>query len=215
TQEGFYHQVRHIAADNPQYDWIGTGRDGGSRSEFMAIYYKRDRFEPLEYDHFWLSDTPNIVGSITWQRGNRRMLTWARFREMETGREFVFANTHFDHAAEEAQYRAARLVNERIGGMTDAPLFLVGDFNAGQDSRAYDVLTRHGGFRDTWEEANRRGDAISSFHNWKGIREGVRIDWLLFKGDVETDSTRVVTYAVDGRYPSDHFPVTATVTLNG
>jgi endonuclease/exonuclease/phosphatase family metal-dependent hydrolase len=50
TQEGVYHQLRDLAADLPEYDWIGTGRDGGSRGEFMAIYYQRERFEPLAYE---------------------------------------------------------------------------------------------------------------------------------------------------------------------
>jgi len=52
TQEGLYSQIKGIAADQPAYDWIGLGRDGGSRGEFMAIFGRRGRFEPLEYDHF-------------------------------------------------------------------------------------------------------------------------------------------------------------------
>src|SRR5687768_17566799 len=49
TQEGVYAQLRDLAADLPEYDWIGLGRDGGSRSEFMAVFYRKDRLEPLEF----------------------------------------------------------------------------------------------------------------------------------------------------------------------
>ena len=90
TQEGLYQQLREIAADQPAYDWIRLGRDGGSRGEFMAIFYRRDRLEPLEYDHFWLSDTPEVVASSTWGNGVRRMVTWVRFRDRVSGREFYF-----------------------------------------------------------------------------------------------------------------------------
>src|SRR5688572_1421312 len=53
TQEGVYPQLKELSSDLPAYAWIGLGRDGGSRGEFMAIFYRRDRFEPLEFDHFW------------------------------------------------------------------------------------------------------------------------------------------------------------------
>src|SRR4051794_27659564 len=59
TQEGLYHQLKDIAVDLPDYEWLGLGREGGSRGEFMAVYYRKARFESLAYDHFWLSDTPD------------------------------------------------------------------------------------------------------------------------------------------------------------
>ena len=58
TQEGLYHQIRQIDEDLSEMTWIGLGRQGGSHGEFMAVFYRPDRLEPLEFDHFWLSDTP-------------------------------------------------------------------------------------------------------------------------------------------------------------
>ena len=46
TQEGLWQQVKDLEADLPDYAWIGLGRDGGSRGEFMAIYYRRARLKP-------------------------------------------------------------------------------------------------------------------------------------------------------------------------
>ena len=115
TQEGLYPQIKDIAADQPAYDWIGLGRDGGSRGEFMAIFYRRDRFEPLEYEHFWLSDTPDVIASSTWGNGVRRMVTWAKFRDRTTGREFYFWNTHLDHEVQFAREKSAELIRQRIG----------------------------------------------------------------------------------------------------
>ena len=106
TQEGMYRQIKDLAADLPEYAWIGMGRDGGSRGEFMAVFYRRERFEPLEFDHFWLSDTPDRIGSTTWGNSNRRMVTWVRFRELEGAQEFYFLNTHFDHQVQAARQKS-------------------------------------------------------------------------------------------------------------
>jgi len=217
TQEGVYHQLKDLAADQPAYDWIGTGRDGGSRGEFMAIYYKRDRFEPLEYDHFWLSDTPEVIASTTWGNTNRRMVTWVRFKDRTTGREFYFWNTHFDHQIQPAREKAATLINERITKVNPAlPLLLVGDFNAyARDNRAYDILVKDGGLTDTWYAAReRRNEDANSFTGFGPLqREGRRIDWILSRGAMGVRATEIVTFKQGDQRPSDHFPVIAWVTL--
>jgi endonuclease/exonuclease/phosphatase family metal-dependent hydrolase len=111
TQEGEYHQLLDMGLDLPAYDWLGLGREGGSQGEFMAIFYLRDRFVPIEFDHFWLSSTPRVIGSRTWGNRDPRMVTWARFRDAQLGGEFYVLNTHLDHEVEESRQRSA----ERIG----------------------------------------------------------------------------------------------------
>jgi endonuclease/exonuclease/phosphatase family metal-dependent hydrolase len=131
TQEGLYQQIKDLQTDLPDYAWIGTGRDGGSRGEFMAVFYRHERFEPLEFDHFWLSDTPETIGSTTWGNSNRRMVTWIRFLDRKTQEEFYFFNTHFDHEKQPAREKSATLIRERVDALkTKLPVILVGDFNA-------------------------------------------------------------------------------------
>lgn len=217
TQEGLYQQLKDIAADQPAYDWIGLGREGGSRGEFMAIYYKRDRFEPLEYDHFWLSDTPEVIASTSWGNTVKRMVTWVRFRDRTTGREFYFWNTHFDHQVQPAREKAAELVRQRIGKVkADLPLFLVGDFNAvATENRAYDILAKESGLTDTWFTAReRRNEDANSFTGFGPLkREGKRIDWILARGAMDVRATEVVTFQQGDQWPSDHFPIVTWVTL--
>jgi endonuclease/exonuclease/phosphatase family metal-dependent hydrolase len=217
TQEGLYQQLREIAADQPAYDWIGLGRDGGSRGEFMAIFYRRDRLEPLEYDHFWLSDTPEVVASSTWGNGVRRMVTWVRFRDRNTGREFYFWNTHLDHEVQLAREKAAELIRRRIAALPpDMPLFLVGDFNAvATANRAYDILAKESGLADTWFAAReRRNEDANSFTGFGPLRrEGQRIDWILARGAMEVRATEAVTFRQDDQWPSDHLPIVAWVRL--
>jgi endonuclease/exonuclease/phosphatase family metal-dependent hydrolase len=217
TQEGLYQQLKDIAADQPAYDWIGLGRDGGSRGEFMAIFYRRDRFEPLEYDHFWLSDTPEVIASSTWGNNVRRMVTWVRFRDRVTGREFYFWNTHLDHEVQVAREKAADLIRQRIGRLpADVPLFLVGDFNSiAVANRAYDILTKEAGLTDTWFAAReRRNEDANSFTGFGPLRrEGERIDWILARGAIDVRATELVTFRQGYQWPSDHLPVVAWVTL--
>lgn len=217
TQEGLYRQLKDLAADLPAYDWIGTGRDGGSRGEFMAIFYRRARFEPLEYDHFWLSDTPEVIASSTWGNTNRRMVTWVRFRDRESGVEFYFWNTHLDHALQGAREKGAALIRDRVLALkTRLPVLLVGDFNAVAGANpVYDLLVREGGFRDTWHLARERRNA--EYNTFNGFappkREGQRIDWILIRGEAEVAWSEIVTFARDGQFPSDHFPVVARLRL--
>lgn len=217
TQEGLYRQLKDLAADLPAYDWIGTGRDGGSRGEFMAVFYRRDRLEPLEFDHFWLSDTPLVIGSSTWGNTNRRMVTWVRFRDRQTKTEFYFWNTHLDHALQPAREKGAALIRERVAALkTTLPVLLVGDFNATAGANpAYDQLTQDGGFRDTWLLAGERANAeFNTFNGFETPRkQGQRIDWILLRGDATVHRSEIVTFAQNGQVPSDHYPVVARLRL--
>lgn len=215
TQEGLYGQLRDLAADLPAYDWIGLGRGGGSKDEFCAIFYRRDRFEPVAFDHLWLSDTPGVIGSITWGHKYRRMATWVRLRDRASGREFEIWNTHFDHEVEPARQRSAALLRDHLAKVdATIPVVLMGDFNcAAGASPAYDILTREAGLTDTWDAAPQRANAgLSTFNNFEAPKhEGERIDWILARQPIAVEAAGIVDYEGLSQFPSDHFPMTATV----
>lgn len=217
TQEGLYEQLKDIASDLQDYEWIGQGREGGSRGEFMAVFYRKARFEPLAYDYFWLSGTPEVIGSSTWGNRNRRMVTWVKFLDRQTKKEFFLWDTHFDDQVQAARENAAKLVRERVAALgTKLPLILTGDFNAaGGTNAAYKILTGGGFFADTWMTAKeRKGEGINTSNGFQAIRHnGVRIDWILTRGDVVADSVEIVTFSRDGQFPSDHFPVVSRMRL--
>ncbi|MET8764282.1 endonuclease/exonuclease/phosphatase family protein [Lentzea sp. NPDC004782] len=208
TQEGLYGQLLDIAHDLPDhYDWIGLGRAGGSHDEFMAVFFDTLRVQPLEFDHRWLSATPNVVGSTSW--GNRviRMVTWIRFADRATGTQFVVVNTHFDHESENARVRSAEYVRDLVSGLT-LPVVLTGDFNAAAGaSQTYSILT--GGLADSWLAGRQTTPAYGTFHGYGPlVPNGPRIDWILTRG-VTVESAAINTYRRDGQYPSDHLPVQA------
>ena len=214
TQEGLYRQIKDFETQLPGYDWIGLGRDGGSRGEFMAIFYRRERLEPLEFDHFWLSDTPDRIGSSTWGNTNRRMVTWARFRDRPSSREFYCFNTHFDHEIQEAREKSAALLWERIQALdTKLPIIVLGDFNAAaRKNKVYELLVGEGRLNDVWFTAKEHGPLFATFHGYSPARvEGDRIDWILTRGPLRCERTEIVTFERDGQFPSDHFPVAAAL----
>jgi endonuclease/exonuclease/phosphatase family metal-dependent hydrolase len=217
TQEGLYEQLKDLATDLPEYDWIGLGREGGSRGEFMAVCFRRARFEPLAFDHFWLSDTPEVMGSNTWGTKWPRMVTWVKFRDRQTQQEFMLWNTHFDNDLQTARERSAQLLRERVAAKdSKLPVILTGDFNAtGGTNQAYHILTADGFFSDTWVAAKeRRNETLNSFNGFKAIqRSGVRIDWILTRGEFTVESSEIVPFARAGQFPSDHFPVVTRLRI--
>jgi endonuclease/exonuclease/phosphatase family metal-dependent hydrolase len=217
TQEGLYEQLKDVAADQPNLAWIGLGRDGGSHGEFMAIFYRKERFEPLEYDHFWLSDTPEVIASSTWGNTNRRMVTWVRFKDHHTGKQFYHWNTHLDHALQPAREKAARLIRDRLTQMQpELPLVLTGDFNAVNGANpAYDIFVADNFLKDTWKLAGERRNAdLNTFNGFGAIHhKSERIDWILGRGIVAVRATEIVVLDETGPFPSDHFPVMSWLTL--
>jgi len=216
TQEALFEQVRDIESGLPQYRWVGQGRNGGSHGEFMAIFYLKERLELLEYDHFWLSETPNVVGSLCYDASLPRMVTWAVFRDLNTKRTFTVLNTHFDHASHSAREKSARQIMEWVKSIEiDRPLLLIGDFNApAQSGGMYDFLVGEDLFTDSFTSAKVPGTDHGTFHGFTGrALASTRIDWILHRGPIAVSASKIVTFQKDGQFPSDHFPVLARLRL--
>lgn len=215
TQECLFSQIKDIIALNDELDWLGLGRRGGSKDDYMAIFYRKDRFEVLAYDHFWLSDTPYDVGSMTFGNEWPRMVTWIHFFDKKTGNNFYHMNTHFDHISEASRFKSAYLINNKVKefGKNDS-VFLTGDFNCDAGTSTYQILTEEGPFTDTWELArenkNKTSDTKNNLHPDPG---GERIDWILVRNVSNVNRIKINTDLIGGDYPSDHFPVTVECQL--
>lgn len=207
TQELFKVQGDYLVTKLPAYAWFGRDRRGGHDDEHMGVFYRRDRMTLLDSGDFWLSDTPDIVASITWGHPLPRMVTWGRFRT-RAGRIFYLFDTHFPYRAEDesARTKAAALIARRIAAIAGpTPVVLTGDFNTTPDSSAHATLSA------TLTDARipaATGPA-ATFHAFTGTPDR-RIDWIFTRGF--TPKTYATITDHDGvRYPSDHFPVMAVL----
>ena len=218
-QEALYGQLSAVEAALPRHRSIGYGREGGSGGEHSAIFYDTTRLEVLEWDQFWLSDTPELIGSATWGNTVTRIVVRARMRDLASGTEFAMINTHFDHQSESARIRSAgALIDLLHGGELDGlPAVVTGDFNSSaQDSSAYTTLVEDGPLLDAWEAAEKRlTPAWGTFPAYEDpVEGGDRIDWVLTTDELVTTQAAInVRRDASGAYPSDHAPVQALISL--
>ncbi|WHZ58212.1 endonuclease/exonuclease/phosphatase family protein [Metabacillus hrfriensis] len=219
TQEAVYQQIQDLKDTLPEYNWIGLGREGGSKGEYSAIFYNENKYTPIEYDHYWLSDTPNVIGSKSWGNKIPRMVTWAKFLDKKSNQQFYVVNTHFDHQSPEAREKSAALILEKTKSFNpDLPVILTGDFNAGPASLPHQTLTKDGEFSDLWDTAQTRVNedlgTFNGFNDPTGKGPESRIDWILAKGNILAKTIEIINYQKNGQFPSDHYPVMTDLTMN-
>lgn len=205
-------QADYLARELPHYAWFGRGREADGGGEHMGVFYRKDRLKVIESGDFWLSDTPDVAGSITWGHPHPRMVTWALFEQRSDGRRFYLFNTHLPYRDEDeaARLKGAQAIARHLATLPDdVPVVLTGDFNTTPDSDAHAVLV--GTLQDAWTTAPRVEGIDATFHGFTG-RADRRIDWIFVRG-AQLESITSVTTRWNNRYPSDHFPLVATLRL--
>lgn len=215
VQEALAFQLDEIS-EALSLEVIGVGRDDGVREgEFAAVLVDPSRLDVLEQDTFWFSDTPETPGSTSWGNRITRICTWARLRDRVSGQSFYLFNLHWDHESQPSRERSARLLLERIAARDhpDEPVIVTGDFNAGETNPAFRALVDApaAGLRDTFRELHPDARRVGTFNGFEGQRDGDKIDAILVSEGWCVDEADIVRIARGGRYPSDHFPVRATV----
>jgi len=228
-QEALRFQIDEIRKALAKYDQIGVAReDGKTEGEYSAILYRLDRFDVDESGTFWLSDTPEVPGSSHWGNPCVRICTWARLVEKKSGRAFYLYNTHLDHVSQPSRGKSAVLLAQRIHNRKRPDSFVItGDFNAGEDNPVILYMKGEsslGGLDggesnnsvpmvDTFRVLHPNAKEVGTAHGFRGSRQGSKIDYVFVPPDVKVLEAQVLYDNVDGRYPSDHFPVTARLRL--
>ncbi len=212
TQELYMRQGKYLADHLPHYRWFGLGRFGNNRdgheNEHMGVFYNTERLRVINSGNFWLSDTPDVPGSNTWDQPFPRMVTWAEFQDKATNRRFYYFNTHLPYREKDEDLRehGAKIILKRIAGMTGPlPVILSGDFNSTPDKPTYAILT--GVLKDARATAPSPQGPEATYHGFTG-KPAQHIDWILYRG-LEVKHVRTVTTHRGKVYPSDHFPVVA------
>jgi endonuclease/exonuclease/phosphatase family metal-dependent hydrolase len=219
-QEALRFQIDAIRESLPEYDEVGVGRDDGNEAgEYATILYKPDRWRAENSGTLWLSDSPDVPGSKTWGNEITRIVTWARFVEKETGRALWLFNTHFDHVSQPSREKSAELLASRIADRrSDDPVIVTGDFNAGEANPAILYLknaTKKSPVTlvDTFRVLHPDAYAVGTAGGFEGLRDGPKIDYVFAELDAKLLEAGIIRDHRNGRYPSDHFPVYAEITL--
>ena len=243
TQEANYKQLRELADLLPGYGFIGEGNLGPDRADdegnwYCAIFYRKDRVRPVDGDVMWLSPTPEVPAS-QYALGTRpRLVTWHTF-ELAGGRRFVFGTTHLEAVNPWHRERSARQLRDYVNAKVQelgpqVPVFLTGDFNASEDSRAIRAMVAeaHGDadLYDAWAEAAtgaHRPPVHGATFRGLGLRDRVghrllgprRIDYVFFRPRLTIRAVDRIDFRDmehrEAAVPSDHYPVLAEFALAG
>lgn len=204
----------------PQYAFVGVAREDGKRKgEWALIGYQADRFTALSEGNFWLSETPEVPGSKSWNTAWTRICTWVRLRDRASGRVLLYANTHLDNESALARQEGCRLIATRLPKIAaGAPIVLTGDFNMNEDDPSFTPLVAPKepgavGLIDSYREVHpERSPEEASFHAFHGGTHGSRIDFIFHSPELIATAAEIDhTHNASGHYPSDHFPVTAVL----
>lgn len=219
TQEGLVHQLEDLDTmlPNPsfRFERVGVSRVGNEKEgEFCAIYYRKDRFEVLNHNTFWLSENPDEPESIGWDAALPRIVTWAKLQDKNRDLSFYVFNTHFDHRGENARKNSSRLILEKIEEIAgDEPVVVMGDFNATEGGEPYKILTDRL-FDGFYYTENEHEGPESTWNGFNEIKPGHRIDFIFTNSEVRIVNHRILKDKSEGRFPSDHLPVQADIQLN-
>jgi endonuclease/exonuclease/phosphatase family metal-dependent hydrolase len=222
TQETLAVQRDFLAAKLAGFEAFGVGRDDGKdRGEMAALFFRTARFEKVGGGHFWLSETPDAIGSKGWDAALPRIATWVKLKDRASpdAPPVFFLNTHFDHRGQKARAESAKLIRTKLGELgAGCRVVVTGDFNASEGSGPYTSL-----FADADGKPSPVVDTLrvvrpvrakdeGTFSSFKATETGGdRIDWIACSRDWDVRRAGIDRTAKDGRTPSDHFPVFAVL----
>ncbi len=215
-QEVYTLQADDLAQALAGYAWFGPPRDDGrKKGERCPIFYRKDRVELLEQNTFWLSETPDIPGSISWDAACRRVVTWGKFQDRRSGKIFFQFNTHFDHKGEIAREKSGRLLTQKIQQIAGQnPVFVTGDFNTAPESAPYRTINSLLLDSRKIAQVPPRGPHNTAWDFQPGNPPTERIDYVFVSTGIAVKEYLALdqTYRNDRR-PSDHIPVLVTIII--
>lgn len=220
VQEALHNQMVDLEERLPRFKYVGVGReDGKEKGEYSAIFYDTSKLQVLSTETSWLSQTPDVPGSKSWDAAITRIVTWAKFREKKSGKIFFAFNTHFDHIGKVARRESAHIILRTVKEIAgNVPAVITGDFNAVPTDEPIQVITNK---NDALHLVNAIEKTLTPHYGPTGTFTGFRqkevndqpIDYIFLKGKWKVLKHATLSQSWDGRFASDHFAVLATIGL--
>jgi endonuclease/exonuclease/phosphatase family metal-dependent hydrolase len=216
TQEAFKSQLDDINKALPEYSKYGLGRDDGKdKGEHSAIFYKKDKFKLLNKGDFWLSQTPGKP-SLGWDATCcNRICSWVFLQDINSKKKFYVFNVHYDHQGKVAREESSKLILQKIKTLAGKqPVILTGDFNGDHNSTWYQRIATSGLLTDTYSQVKHPYTSNGSFNAFgASVKSDEIIDHIFTTSHFKVQRWGVLTDTYKGKYPSDHFPVTALISF--
>lgn len=201
--------------EGPEMDFDKNEYHGIAKN---PIFFSEKRYEMLSAGGFWLSETPLVAGSKSWNTNRARQVNWVRLKDRNTGVDFRVLNVHLDHKSQEARVKQTQMVLEEANQyLTDYPQIFAGDFNASAKNEVHAHI-RSAGWQDTYAAIHGNVEPGYTVHLFKGDKyekkdKGKKIDFIYSKGGIATLNAEILRDNIKGIYPSDHYFISAEVEI--
>ena len=219
-QEVLYHQYELLDSVLNEYSSIGVGRsDGVKAGEMNPVFFRKDRFDIVRTKTFWLSENPEVPGSMAWGANLPRIVTWVELADKNSQEHLYFFNTHFAHDSDSARIESSGLLLYKADSIASGfPFVITGDFNMLPSSKGYAILT--GPFesipllKDSYVISEKNPDGpVYTFNGFSDKPGSGRIDYIFVRDGLKVLSHSTIIKKEKGIYISDHWPVMALVSL--
>lgn len=216
-----YNDIRNVFSDyisfgfeGPEMDAFPEGYHGIAKN---VIFFSPKRYEYISSGCYWLSETPHIAGSKSWEAARARHCNWIRLRDRMTNKEFRVLNVHLDHVSQAAKEKQIEMVLEECRQYQKTfPQLLAGDFNSDIKNNVIKSI-KSNDWNDTYAAIHGEIETGRTMHSFKGANatQGKlgRIDFIFSYGTIHTIASELVKDNIDGKYPSDHYFIWADIVV--
>ena len=220
-QEANSFQLEELCNEFPEYGQVGEGSMGGSKGQYSAILFLKERFKLTDFGNFWLAETPTEP-SKSWGSAHHRICTWAGLLDRESQQTIYVYNTHMDDGSRKAREKGTRMIMDHIQEQAATyPSVFMGDFSAPEDSEALRMIKGNSEARqklgmqmvDSFRVLYPDREKVGTYNGFTGQSDGPKIDYIMVRPSMNVIEASILQTNREGRYPSDHFPVTAQVGL--
>ena len=198
--------------EGPEMDKFAEGYHGIAKN---PVFFSLKRYELISAGGYWLSETPLVAGSLSWDTARARNANWVRLKDKKTGKQLRVVNLHLDHKSQPAREKQVEIVLDDADQYLPAlPQIFTGDFNVSSANKVYQMVVSRG-WSDTFKAIAGNVEAATT-HEFLGEKDPKKdsrkkIDFIFTKGDFKVLESEIIRDNDKGIYPSDHYFVSAVI----
>ena len=197
-----------------KYAYVTQARDtSGYKSEHNPVFYLKDKFNLIDSGTIWLSETPKVPFSKSFDSNCHRIATWATLENKATGERYTHLNTHLDHILESTRVAQVKVLIDKLTELQKyGKVVCTGDFNTEPSSEVYSKMTEV--INDSKTVAENSNEGIT-FHGYGHSDEEFTgpIDYIFISDNTQVKTYKIIRNTAKDMYPSDHYPIVADIVI--